>query len=304
MDYHDLITRLHPHESNGTLLVLDSETEAFFKAETRIQGTQELRKHIIEVQEEAHKICPYFCVRGFTFVRLKMARSPTYSRALQLLKDRPDAILLDIGCCMGVDLRKIIQDGWPISQTIGTDLQPAFWDLGHKLFRTTPETYPVKFLAGSALDDAQFCPTAPIPPHPLPSVASVKTLTELRGHFSVIYAGSLFDVLGEGEQVELGKRLAALLDPRPGSIIFGSHTGAPSGGQRNEMFPKIPCHSPESWIQIWEEQFFQKGEVKVTANAVEMDMAADIFGVTGRKVAGEVEGAAKYHMLVWSVERQ
>lgn len=42
-------------ESAGALLVLDPDTERFFKAETGIQDTDELRKHIIQVQQEACK---------------------------------------------------------------------------------------------------------------------------------------------------------------------------------------------------------------------------------------------------------
>ena len=46
-------------ESSGALLVLDPDTEMFFKVETRIQDTEELRKHIIQVQQEACKASRY-----------------------------------------------------------------------------------------------------------------------------------------------------------------------------------------------------------------------------------------------------
>ena len=42
-------------ESADALLVLDPDTVRFFKAETGIQDTEELRKHIIQVQQEAYK---------------------------------------------------------------------------------------------------------------------------------------------------------------------------------------------------------------------------------------------------------
>jgi len=44
---------LHPDD---TLLELNPEEEAFFKLETGIQNTEELRKHIIKVQEDAYKV--------------------------------------------------------------------------------------------------------------------------------------------------------------------------------------------------------------------------------------------------------
>ena len=52
----EIETRLRTIRLDGTLLQLDLDGEAFFKAETRIQDTEELRKHIIEVQEEAYKV--------------------------------------------------------------------------------------------------------------------------------------------------------------------------------------------------------------------------------------------------------
>ena len=42
---------------DGALLKLDPEEEAFFKAETGIQDTEALKKHIVEVHEEAYKVC-------------------------------------------------------------------------------------------------------------------------------------------------------------------------------------------------------------------------------------------------------
>lgn len=48
-------THLRALHIDGTLLELDPEEEAFFKVETGIQDSGELKKHIIEVHEEAYK---------------------------------------------------------------------------------------------------------------------------------------------------------------------------------------------------------------------------------------------------------
>lgn len=282
---------------DGSFLTLDPETETFFKEETGITDSNELREHIIKVQEEAYEVFPYPCIRGFRFAKLKIAKMTAYPRAFELLKNRPDAIFLDIGCCVGTEIRKVIHDGWPISQTIATDLEAGFWDAGHKLFRTTPETYPAKFLAGDAFNDAHLCPTAPVLPDPPPSVASVNTLTELRGHISVIHASSFFHLFNEEEQFELAKRIGSLLDVRPGSIIFGSHAGLPYKGQR-QGFIKSFSHSPQSWTELWEEQIFEKGQVKVTTTMVEVDIVAEKLDRVLPTVVG-----TKPDWLFWSVER-
>jgi hypothetical protein len=167
--------------------------------------------------------------------------------------------------------------------------------LGHKLFRTTPETYPAKFLAGDVFDDEHLCITAPVPSGAPPPVASVNTLTEFRGHISAVHASFFFHLFVEEKQFELAKRLGALLDPHPGSIIFGWHSGMPKKTQGSSAFPKMFCHSSESWTRMWEEQIFKKGQVKVNAILMEMDVAR------GRVVP--TKGEIKYHWLVWSVER-
>jgi len=176
-------------------------------------------------------------------------------------------------------------------------LVTGFWDLGHKLFRTTPETYPAKFLAGDAFDDAHLSLAALVPPGPPPPVGSVNTLTELRGHISVILASSFFHLFDEEKQFELGKRLAALLDPRPGSIIFGSHGAMPAKGHHPGFLTRMFCHSPESWTQMWEEQIFEKGQVKASAALKEVNV------VEGRARAIPVKEGARFYWLAWSVER-
>ena len=174
----------------------------------------------------------------------------------------------------------------------------GFWDVGHKLFRTTPESYPAKFLAGDAFDDAHLSLTAPVQSGPPPSVVSVNTLTELRGHISVIHASSFFHLFDEEKQFELAKRVASLLDPRPGSIIFGWQGGTPVKGQREGILRSAFSHSPESWVELWEEQIFEKGQVKVTTRLVEMDISAEMTS----GLLAHMDGSKRYG-LFWSVER-
>jgi len=106
----------------------------------------------------------------------------------------------------------------------------------------------------------------------------------------------LFHLFNEEKQLELGKRLAGLLDLRPGSIIFGSHSAGPVKGQRSAPFTKMFCHSPESWTQMWEEQIFEKGQVKVNTVLRELGVTAE-----GRVVSDG--GGTKFYWLAWSVER-
>ena len=57
------------------------------------------------------KIAPYPCVGGFKFLELNMSLSPTYGNVLSRLKGGDK--LLDLGCCLGQDIRKLVYDGVP-----------------------------------------------------------------------------------------------------------------------------------------------------------------------------------------------
>ena len=107
---------------DSTWLELNPGEEAFFKLETGIQDTEELRKHIIDIQRDAYKVSfctrddwikstpgtntmfwvqvhPYPCIQGFGFTAIGICRMPAYPRVFELGKNRSDAIFLDVGCC-------------------------------------------------------------------------------------------------------------------------------------------------------------------------------------------------------------
>jgi hypothetical protein len=137
------------------------------------------------------------------------------------------------------------------------------------LFKSTPESFPAKFIPGDIFDPTILAlPNDGNPIDDLTDLQSLTSLNPLRGHVSLIHASAFFHLFSEEKQFELARLLAGLLDPRPGSTIFGTHgslhqkglTPPALGGMR--MF----CHSPESWIDMWENQVFEKGTVKVEAS--------------------------------------
>lgn len=148
-----------------------------------------------------------------------------------------------------------------------------FWDIGQKLFNSTPNTFPVPFLSGDIFDPAFLKPDAPIYT-PLPSspssLSSVKTLTELRGHVSAITISHVFHVFStEAEQLQLARALASLLSPQPGSMIIGLQSGLSEKGVRKGFSLDMFSHSPESWTALWDGQVFEKGTVRVDVRLVE-----------------------------------
>lgn len=239
--------------------------------------------------------------------------------------------LTTVLCQVGVDVRKAVTDGFPVENALGSDLHPGrtrsphrskcsvltwmaeYWDLGHKLFKTTAKEFPAHFIGGDAFSP-DFFETAPVfdstPNTPAPALSSLQTLTPMNGRVSAIHASSFFHLFDEAKQFELARKLAGLLSPEPGSIILGGHAGQPvkgmwdrrtltSGGQ---MF----CHSPESWRELWDEQVFEKGKVKVDVvlkPVRDLVQAEDSKEWIDKAQKPEMLDTGDYQVLIWSVTR-
>jgi len=95
---------------------------AFFKQQTGIDDNDELKIHLLSVQAEAYDVYPYPCIRLFSWARPGISRLFPYQDLLKLGREREGAILLDIGCCFGTDVRKAIVDGFPLRNVVTSDL--------------------------------------------------------------------------------------------------------------------------------------------------------------------------------------
>ncbi|KAF9059547.1 hypothetical protein BDP27DRAFT_1273795 [Rhodocollybia butyracea] len=253
-------------------LVLTADELAFYKKHTGIENEQDMKGHITDVARNALEIYPYPCIRKFGFLRFRITRSPSgYKRLLELGSTRPNALLLDLGCCFGNDVRKAIDDGFPPQNVVASDLRAEYWKFGHDLFKSTPSTFPVIFIPGDVLDPSFISIQAPLQTTsatsiPLQSIlqselGTLKSLDPLRGHLSAIHTSAFFHLFNREEQLLIAKKLASLLSPLPGSIIFGSHLGFSEPHEEVENGTGISLfgHSLESWKKMWEEEVFTNG---------------------------------------------
>lgn len=230
---------------------------------------------------------------------------------------RPISLNLEVGS----DMRKAVADGFPVQNCIASDLRPGtssksdspsrlarshvrpseYWQLGHRLFNSTPATFPVPFLPGDLFDPAFLAPSSlahTTPTSPPPALASLTSLTPLTGHVSAIYAAELFHLFSADKQLALAQQLAALLSPAPGSFIFGWQVGSATGGlfeldrSASGVDPlRLWYHSPESWRAMWTDVFGGSGgAVEVYAELQPLPSAPDVnLNETGK--------------LVWTVTR-
>ena len=188
----------------------------------------------IPQRNEAFKVFPYPCVGNWGFLNLSISDSPVYSEILQRIKGGEQ--YLDIGCCMGQDMRKLVHDGAPSENTFGSDLKGDFWGIGYEMFRDKT-TLKTKFIQADVFD-------------------ADSDLKQLDGKISLVHAASFFHLFDYDRQVKAAKRVVQLLKDEPGVIIFGRQGGKAEAGS----FSHPSClsvqqaaywHSPESWEEFW-----------------------------------------------------
>ncbi|KAG2117370.1 uncharacterized protein F5147DRAFT_768744 [Suillus discolor] len=280
-----------------SLYNLRPQDAAFYKDLTGIEDDATLKQHILDVQAEAYKVAPYVCIYLFSFARRRMLGLPAYQQVVRIGREHKNPIFLDVGCCFGNVIREVILDGFPAAQTIGTDLHQELWDLGHELFKSSPETFPAHFVGGDAFDPDILAVAPPASLHTTevstPDLNNLTSLNSLRGCVSAIHATAFFHLFKEDQQLHMARAFAGLLSAESGSIILGAHAGAQQKGVVNQVYWGIEvdmfAHSVESWTSMWDGEVFEKGTVKVDAQL--------------REVSEDVGGDERYPLLLWSVTR-
>ena len=69
-----------------------------------------------------------------------------------------------------------------------------FWEVGHKLFKSSPGSSPITFVAGDVFDPAHLETVPPFTTSsdaPRPHLPTLTSLNPLRGHVSAVHKGEL-----------------------------------------------------------------------------------------------------------------
>ncbi|KAG2107084.1 hypothetical protein BD769DRAFT_1366345 [Suillus cothurnatus] len=268
---------------------LDPEEIAFFRRQTGIQDEVALKTHIIDVQKEAYKVAPYGCIREFDFLHPNISKLHNYNHILK--RGSEGAILLDVGSCLGADVRKAVEDGFPARNIIASDIKEAFSELGRKLFKSSSE--PILFIPGDVFDPGFLSISQPansVPEGAMPDIQTLQSLNDLHGRVGVIHTSKLFHLFDEEKQLELARALGGLLSCESGSIICGTQVVSLEKGivRRTVLGIDISyfSHSQESWTSLWDGVVFERGQVKVEATTSTVDL-----------------GGIPFRLLHWSVMR-
>lgn len=198
----------------------------------------------------------YPCIGRWSFLNLRSIRDPHFNTVFERLKNStdhtgsnsPDA-LLDIGCCVGQVLRKLVHDGIEPTRLFGTDLHPQFISIGTELF--DDEGCGLTFAAGDILDPED------------------KALKALDGKITLVNAANFFHLFTWDDQVKIGMRIIRFLQPGTiDAIIFGRQIGTHKPRERSGGVKSF-LHNEESLQKLWDEIGMKTGtrwRVQVSIN--------------------------------------
>lgn len=201
-----------------------------------IRGRTSLKHHTMQ-RNRAWEVHPYPCLGQFRFLELNLAHRPgdLYARLLSLLTTSttpsPSSLsgpplFLDVGACLGQDLRKLIADGAPPHTVAGAELSPTFIALGHELFRDRADE--VRVVQADILAADLLRPE---------SVGQPQPLAAWRGSLRVVQLGMILHLFGWEEQIAAFVNAIGLLRDEKGVMVIGQATGNVDGIETRTLSP-------------------------------------------------------------------
>jgi SAM-dependent methyltransferase len=152
--------------------------------------------------------------------------SPQYSEILQRIQNGDK--YLDIGCCVGQDIRKLVHDGAPSENTYGSDLQKAFLDMGYDLF-LDKSSLKTTLIAADIFD-------------------SDSDLNQLDGKIDVIHAALFLHLFDLERCTDAVRRIVKLFKDKPDCLFIGKQLGCVESGPLRDKFR----HDDKSFVAMWE----------------------------------------------------
>jgi len=222
----------------------------------------EQKAHIVEFRERAYKSYPYPCLGRWRFLELDLSNHPLYHSdilpALGPAKDGADDwIFLDLGTCLGQDVRKLIFDGADPARVYGADLKPEFIEIGYALFRDQDKFPRDHFIAPANVFDFS---------------ADNELSRKCDGRVGILHSCAVFHLFALPEQKVMARRCLRLLDPRRKRVLI---CGAQVGNENPSEFPRQSGgmrfrHNIDSWRDMWKE-VVEEDDWKGKIRGVEVD---------------------------------
>ncbi len=159
--------------------------------------------------------------------------------------------LLDLGACLGQDIRKCVFDGAPSNNLYASDLFPEYEDLSYDLWQDRDSMPRNHYIADDILAENQKFSVGNLMMKLGPGQTDIIAITMFL---------HLFDYQN---QLKVSTRILRLLSHKRGSMILGSQAGVveaveqplkpPFDKTRDGEKRTVYRHSPSSFTKLWED---------------------------------------------------
>ncbi|KAG0634505.1 hypothetical protein HOY80DRAFT_985976 [Tuber brumale] len=215
----------------------------FFEQYTTLRGDQ-ITQHILKIRSKAWELENYPCIGNFYFLEFTFINQPIYPDVLRRLKQ--GAGLLDVGCCFGQAIRKLVVDGAPAANLYGIDLRTEFIELGYELFLDRGRL------------SAHFMAPVDVLLLGEGGATSHETVRRLAGKMDIIHLGQFLHLFNWQEQVRAATNIAGLLSPAKGSLIVGHQVGSVITGEFplpwvDDKVHTVFVHDESSFKELWKQ---------------------------------------------------
>ena len=167
------------------------------------------------------------------------------------------ARLLDLGACLGQDLRKCVFDGAPVTNLYASDVFAEYEDLSYDLWQDRHVLASGHYIADDILSENDDFTNGPLMQRLGPGQTDIISITMFL---------HLFDYQN---QVKVATRILRLLSTKPGSMIIGSQAGVKEAMEQELKPPfdktqdgskrTVFRHSPSSFTRMWEDAGLASG---------------------------------------------
>ncbi|KAK3935311.1 S-adenosyl-L-methionine-dependent methyltransferase [Diplogelasinospora grovesii] len=221
------------------------------------KGEKELQvlDRISEARKAARQIRAYTCISEYIFAEPRVDRHYLYHAVISEVRSSNRPLkLVDVGCCVGTDIRQLVHDGLPVENITGLDIERRFFNVGYSLYNQSPADFPVTFLQADILS----------PDFP-------RRFAHLRAQFDYVHSANVVHLFDYEGQLTFLRHLAFLV--KPGGLVWGRQVGeaddSPTRSLRLEG--KGDRFTPSEFMRMWRDASGLAGDMDWTSRLVPYD---------------------------------